>query len=94
MSAEERLVQIERKLDRLCVTLEAHTKRFDEAQETQAEQDDRVSRLIWGHNGTPGLVVRLDRLEQAQERSRWAARAMGGAIITLLVGGLWALLTG
>lgn len=38
-------------------------------------------------NGTPGIKVRLDRLEQAAESRRWQFKALFGGVLTLI--GKW-----
>jgi len=46
---------------------------------------DRVLYLLEG-NGTPGLIVRVDRLEQTAEADRWIRRVFIGAVAVALVG--------
>lgn len=52
----------------------------------------KLDQTMHGDAAKPGLVVRLDRLEQAHERTRWLTRAIVGAVVTLAVGALWTLL--
>jgi len=90
---EQRLDAIERKLDLVVQSQDTLAERVGEAAAAHKEWRERTARVIYGDNGsTPGLLVRLDRLEQDHERSRWLTRAVVGAVVTLLVGGLWALL--
>lgn len=35
-----------------------------------------LRRGVFGYNGTPGVVVRLDRLEVVEERRKWTIRAL------------------
>lgn len=92
MTTEERLAEIERKIDRLCILTESHVQRFEAHALEQKERNDRIGATLYGRNGTPGLLVRLDRLEQSGERARWLLRVVVGAVVTLLVGAVWALL--
>jgi len=87
---QERLSKIEVTQERILTLLES----LSEELRSRAEEGEAVERLLYGHNGAPGLVIRLDRLEQAQERGRWVTRAVVGAVVTLLVGGVWSALAG
>ena len=50
---------------------------------------DVLCRIITGNsNPSVGLVVRFDRVEQAQKRVRWLLRSMTGAVIAAAVGGI------
>jgi len=42
--------------------------------------------LIHGEKGLPGLLVRLDRLEQREIAQRWALRVLGSGFVGL---GFW-----
>ncbi len=82
--SDELLARIETKLDALTDKVA-----------TRIEQDDarheRHSRILYGANGkkdSPGLLVRIDRLEQAQGRQNWVMRIVVGAFVTLVVGGV------
>ena len=86
---DDRLLDVERKIDRLCHMMETHVQRFDEHAESVGEWKSRLGNTLYGLNGSPGLLVRLDRLEQSQERQRWFVRAVAGAVIVLLVGAAW-----
>lgn len=47
---------------------------------------ERVDRIIVGDgNGNKGHAVRLDRLEQDQERQKWLVRTVGGGVILLAI---------
>lgn len=54
--------------------------------------EQRIEANMHGDQARPGIVVRVDRLEQAHERSRWLFRLIIGAVITLSVGAVFALL--
>ena len=50
---------------------------------------DTLCKILTGNsNPSVGLVVRFDRVEQAQKRVRWLLRSMTGAIIAAAVGGI------
>jgi hypothetical protein len=53
-----------------------------------ARQVDEMHKVLCVGNGTPGLLTRVDRLEQSAERSKWWTRAAGGAALTALVANL------
>lgn len=55
----------------------------------------RIEEILTG-NGHPanGLVVRVDRLEQAEQRRGWWSKTALGAAITAAIGSLWAITKG
>jgi hypothetical protein len=85
---QERLSKIESQQERILTLLEGLTEKL------RAGADDAaaIERMLLGHNGTPGLVIRLDRLEQSAERSRWGMRLLAGIVLTLAAGSVWAAL--
>ncbi len=87
---QERLAKIEATQERILTLLEGMAKRLEDKE----EDDKETRRLLQGSNGSPGILVRLDRVEQSQERTRWVTRAILGAVVTLIVGGFYAILTG
>ncbi len=87
--SEERLARIETKLDALTVTV-ADRIEFDN------KRYDRHARIIYGENGSgdkPGLLVRLDRIEQNSKRHAWLMRVIVGTVVALAAGGLWSLIS-
>lgn len=59
---------------------------------TLADNLPKVTKQLYG-NGSPkdpGMIVRLDRLEQSSIRTRWVLRA----VIVIVLSGVWSLLTG
>lgn len=48
------------------------------------EKLDRILRHLDG-NGSPGLVVRLDRLEQNERRRNWWMRSVVGGTLALAI---------
>lgn len=94
--AFERLARVEARLDSVEQTAQAGFSALsDQLKSVHAcidKVDQRIEASLHGSMAQPGLVVRLDRLEQAQERTRWLTRAIIGAVVTLAVGGLWSLL--
>lgn len=49
---------------------------------------DTLCRLLTGNDHPEeGLIVRFDRVEQAQKRVRWFLRSFTGAIIAAVIGG-------
>lgn len=56
---------------------------------------DLLTELLTG-NGEPskGLVVRVDRLEQSEERQRWWVGTAVGSAAAAVFAGAWSVLTG
>lgn len=84
------LNEISRKIDRLGMLLETHSERFDEHAAEHKEWARKIDSHIHGSPSSPGMVVRLDRLEQNGERTRWAIRATVGTLISSIVASLFA----
>lgn len=54
-----------------------------------------LHRIVTGESEPErGMVVRLDRLEQARKNATWIGRTAMGAAITAAVLALWSLVTG
>jgi len=81
MAESERLARIEEMLGGLL-------KKMDEHVVDGAKWREEQRNLLFGKDGGPGLVVRLDRLEQDSARARWVTRAVIGAVISLVVAAL------
>lgn len=79
MSEEQRLARIETLLEKLTEAVE----------ERQKESDERwrdIRRTVYGDgNGYRGLLVRIDRMEQAEKGRTWRERLMIVTIVGLLV---------
>jgi len=70
---DERLSKLENSLARL----EVHC-------ETIREDIKLVKSVILG-NGKPGVLLRMDRLEQIEDRRKWGVRAGVTALITVII---------
>ena len=81
MDNDERLARIE-------TLLEGMDKKLDEAHVRQ----DRVNRVLWGVNGAPGVLVRLDRVEQGRKAGTWVLRTVVVAVVGIAAGLLTGLL--
>ena len=82
--SDELLARIETKLDAL-------TTKVDDRIAQDDARHERHARILYGANGkkdSPGLLVRIDRLEQTQGRQNWVIRIVLGALVTLVVGGV------
>ena len=55
--------------------------RIEERVAEVREDTVELRRGVFGYNGTPGLVTRLDRIEQIETHRRWTIRAI---VIALL----------
>jgi hypothetical protein len=97
MTEQRWQAKIEADQAKILALLEGLAEKVEDRHEKDDVRYERLARVIYGENGkkdAPGLLVRLDRLEQAQERSKWFARTVGGAAVALALAGLWALLAG
>ena len=56
--------------------------------DAQTDSINRILRHLEG-NGSDGLIVRVDRLEQSEERRKWAVRALAGAIAGVAAKAFW-----
>jgi len=91
---EDRLRAIEVGQAEVLALLRTLTQQFKDRTARSDEWRRKIDRTLYGDgNGHRGANVRLDRLEVAQERSKWFARTVGGAVLVLAVAGIWALLT-
>lgn len=81
-----RLARIEELLKHLTARMEeriAHSDRWRLS----------IERMLKGDgNGYRGMLVRLDRLEQAADRQRWLIRSLWTALIPLALKAAWDLL--
>lgn len=80
---DDRLREVEKQLERVLVLLESLTNDVRNLSIREAESSNRTLRTMHGDGNSRGLLVRLDRLEQAQERQRWLTRTLAGAVIAL-----------
>ena len=60
--------------------------RMEETIRKMADQMDEMHSQMFVGNGTPSISVRLDRVEQSHETSKWLTRTALGASITTIVG--------
>lgn len=89
MDNEQRLANIEAQQARTIVLLENLSKKVDDSVSSSEVWKHRIECTLHGCNGSAGLLVKLDRLEQAYDRNRWVVRALIGAVITIILGSLW-----
>lgn len=82
-STSQRLARIEAQQERVVTLIEGLTKRLDERTAATEGWRSKIDKSLHGEGGQAGMVVRLDRLEQVQERAKWFARAVVGAILSL-----------
>jgi hypothetical protein len=74
-------------------------RKLGEKVDARIEADDewrqKTDRILYGDgNGYRGHNVRLDRLEQAQERSKWIVRSVLVPVVLLALKALQEILTG
>lgn len=84
--SEERLADIENKLTRCVTLLESLEKSQEERHRIDKEWRAKTDRLLYGKNGAPGMTVRIDRLEQSHERTKWLVRVLVAGLVSLGVG--------
>lgn len=80
MSMESRMAGVEQSLARIETTLEDNLP--------------KVTKQLYGANGSPGMIVRVDRLEQSGLRTRWMLRLMIASLTSIFLAGMWSLMTG
>ena len=56
------------------------------------EDTTELRRGVFGYNGTPGLMTRIDRIEQAERRRAWTIRALFTAVLALIASSIAAAL--
>lgn len=88
---EARLRCIEQREERIITVLDHLTTKMDAQLSSFSTWSDKLDKMLVGTNGSPGLMLRVDRLEQAHERTRWFIRAFGGALISVALGAAYAL---
>lgn len=84
--SEERLADIENKLTRCLTLLESLEKAQEERHKIDKAWRAKTEHLLYGKNGSPGMMVRIDRLEQNHERTKWLVRVLVGGLVSLGVG--------
>ena len=85
MDPEKRLAALERSNERIIVLLETLTEKVESRIGASDSWRARVERTLNGDgNGNKGMYVRLDRLEQNSERSKWVVRSIGLPVLLLI----------
>ena len=74
---------------------EGRTERVVRLDEQVKNMDEKLDKLLYmmEGNGKPGVLVRVDRLEQTAEGQKWLMQAFIGATVVLLVGFAWQVIT-
>ncbi len=85
------LHDIERKLDRITLILESQEKKLEDQAKCSKAWRLRMTKLMWGNGERDGMVVRLDRLEQGADRSRWFSRMVLGGVLGSMIAAVTAL---
>jgi hypothetical protein len=78
---EQRLSQIEARQAETLTLLRGLCDRVDEHADDARDRQEKLERLLHGANGAPGLIVRVDRLEQAAAKISGAVRRVGVAVL-------------
>lgn len=93
----ERLVRLEEGLgvlrDNQTAELQGVAKSLDGIRTDLKGLRTEIHSQQYGKDGKPGSVIKLDRLEQSMAQAKLVVRLMGGALITLVLGTAWAILT-
>ena len=66
--------------------VECHASKHETFQKHMKAGQDRIETILAGDNEVPGLLTRVDRLEQDHKRWGWWIQATWGAVITLVIG--------
>ena len=92
-SIEERIGALHTDQASVLATLKNIDEKLTSHARDQENLEARVERTLHGDGDKNiGMSVRIDRLEQAQEREKWAMRTIGAAVISLMVGAVWSIL--
>lgn len=94
----ERLVRLEEGLASLKTAQCSHMDALNSTLlliNSQLEKlDGKLDGALHGESGRPGALMKIDRLEQSMAQAKLVVRLLMGTVISLVVGGLWALMTG
>lgn len=94
-SLVERLARVEERLDSIEQSNAAGfgrmSDRLTELSDGIGKVHQRIEGAVHGDESSPGVMIRVDRLEQSQERSQWLIRAVIGALIPLIASAAYAL---
>ena len=71
-----------------------HVCQYSERIDRMCRQVDEMHSKLFVGNGQPSLMVRVDRLEQSEDRRVWLQRTVVGAALGSVVASLWALFGG
>jgi hypothetical protein len=83
---EERLRKLEVQNAEILLLLRGLSEKVEGRMAASDSWRDKVERILVGDgNGQKGHNVRLDRLEQAQERQKWATRTVGAGVMLLVL---------
>ena len=93
LKINERLMDVEKSIDRLVLVVENQKGNHELVLQNQAALLSRFDKILFGTNGTPGLDKRLDRLEQIDKGRAWNLRAIWTALVTVGVKAAWDMLT-
>ena len=90
---EDRLRKVEVQGAEILTLLRSLAEKVDDRTELSNQWRAKVDKILIGDgNGVKGHNVRLDRLEQAHDRSKWLTRSMMIIVATLALQALAALL--
>lgn len=81
---------MEEKVTRLLTLMEGLSKRFERHEREQTKAREDTTKTLYGESGQPGLIVKVDRMEQNQKRTSrgtWlAVSILTAALIANYVG--------
>ncbi len=79
---DERLQSVEKQLEVLIKIKESEHENFLKSMERLMTLVEKHEKMIFG-NGTPGMNVRVDRIEKSEERRGWTMRLIWSSIAAL-----------
>lgn len=91
---EDRLIGLERATARIEVQITNADSRLTEIIRTQAETKSMLVRALHGSNGDPGLVVRVDRVEEWKKRITKLNVLLIGSVLPLVASAAWGMFRG
>lgn len=90
-AVEENLLEVIKQQVETNALLKVLGERVNERVAEGKEFRGMVQTTVFGDVDTVGIITRIDRLEQSHKRSKWFARAVLGAFISLAASAVWAL---
>jgi len=79
-------------LERNATLLEAHIEQQESSEQAMKVLIERLDQAIFGSEVRPGIMIRLDRIEQSEKRKTKVVSALGVISVTAFFQGAWELI--